>query len=1301
MRLSRIEVRNFKSIKERQVINLDQGLIVITGRNGSGKCLAPWTIVEQPYGPRTIESIFKEFSRNGLLILEEGAEYVIPYGESQVLSYSKYLNRTVEAPVSAIFRKNYQGLLLKIETSSGMILEATPGHRLLMVSGDNLRWVKASRLSEGTRIMVADKDKIFFDEVSRIIKVRWCGEVYDLYVEGLGSYVAGGGIVVHNSNLIDAIRFALGENNPRLLRTDRLSALVNDRAGKDAEAYVKITIDNSDLLIPGQDKVITVVRRMGRDGESTYYLNGRRAPKNVVEDTISSAGLSARGYNIIIQGEIARIADKNPVERRREIEQALGLAQYDEKKAEALINLQQADNNLRVAQARLQEIDRRMLQLERERNIFIRRRMIEKEIERIESMINSWEYHRILKKVNEISEELVKQVDLRSMLEAELAKKNAEKKDLMKRMEEILRENRLTTPDAASIKIEYELKDYERQLAGICEDIKEKRIEFNLTRDELSRLRRKMYKTERKILSLKDLRKEILRGGFSISSQISRFTEEKKRLQELARKKYEEEEKAANRLSLIKKEFEKALLEKEASEKMLQEFFTNYLSIKKKIMVLENRKMKGDVKRRRIIDRIKGIEMALAERKGILENITNMIKILTESLDALRLLFAKTSVMLSSRIRDGNMDKIIEIVKSVSKKKGLSIYGTLRENISYPKETARAIESIAGEWLDSILVKNSLEMLTLMNILRGRVFGFRVFISEGNFSRKEIPRELKGRGIHLMDIIKYPKTVEKHILKLFWNSILVKSVEDALAFVAKGFKAVTFNGEVFTSEGSLVIEDTETGIGNLMGILRGFSEKATELSAIIEYVNSYAKPVLSRRILEDEDLKRRLAESLNFIDLQTGELERRLTELTREYLKISEKLSQIFRANSTGRISSLKKEIATLERFARSRGKKRGKIQGMMRSIEKKISRLERENRIIGNRLREIDTILNSLNFKAEKLRILKEKLVEKKMEIRKELRRLLDQAKTLEARISEIRKSIDKSDESIVEGEQRELVTLMENVDKEIEKLNLEINRMKDVERRLLVEKEVNENKLQELRVRIQGQPVEVSEEKAGIIEKYLSILREEFGNVQEVNMLAVNQYEQELAFYRNALERINELEDERRSIQEFMDGIEKRKREAFLNGLNKINSYFSYFFNKITGGEGWLQPEDPDKPFESGLMVYVKFPGKEARIISGVSGGEKSVAALCLVFALQKLFPAAFYVFDEPDAHLDYVNVERMMDLLREVSRETQILIISLRDVVVSRADKVIGVYVKNGFSRFIEMPRGKTLEETAIVG
>ncbi|MCX8182836.1 MAG: AAA family ATPase [Crenarchaeota archaeon] len=1305
MHLTRIEISNFKSIGGRQVVNLSRGLTVLTGRNGSGKCVAPWTIIEQPWGGLAVESFFKKASSEGIRIKLADGEYVIPLEREPLISYYTLLGRSVEASVSAIFRKPYKGWMLKVETANGRKIEVTPEHRLMLADRKGAyKWVEASQLSEGMKIMVIDGGKASLDVLNRIVRNIWRGEVYDIYVENIGSYVTGDGLVVHNSNLIDAIRFALGENNPRLLRIDRLSSLVNDNAGKEAETYVKITIDNSDLTIPGQEKLITVSRRMGRDGESTYYLNGRRTSKNVVEETISSTGLSARGYNIIPQGEISRLADKNPVERRKEIEQALGLAQYDERKAEAISNLQQADNNLRVAQARLQEIDRRMLQLERERNILLRRRMLEKEVEKMQMIINSFEYWRLTRKLEEISRSLEENIALQNKLEAEIASRQAEKKSLIERMEELLETAASATPDAERIRLQYELKDFEKRLGEAFEKLERNRSELNTIKRELSKTRRKRSKRIRKTTRLaKDYRRMVEKHS-SINTRILCLLNEKKRLQEVEKQQEAVVSSMMNRLILINRDLDRLMLEEESSERMLREVITYYDNLKRKIGSLSIRRKRETVRKSRIIEKLADLDRVLAERRKMLDEIMNTVTILMGSLDSFRIIFAKASGIADYAIQDERRRRVLDLVKNVSEKKSLSIYGILRENLWFPRELSRAVESLAGDWMDAVLVKSTLDMLFLINFLGGKGIGIKVLTSEGEVNKKEIPLELSKRGKHVMDVVKYPKSIEKHVLKLFWNSIVVNTTEDALVFARRGFRAATINGEVFTVEGGLVRENIEEKIESIRRVVKSFSEKASELSRILETMNSHVRPVLNSKIVEAASIRSRLAEDLNTIDSRMEELGEQLDTLTSEYLEASRRLSQIFKKQDTGKKRLLEMERTRLKSLIAAREKNITRIRKRIKLIENELSMLEKKREFLKNRLVLIENIISNLHRKVAEYRNTEKTFSEKIAKIREDSREVLSLTRDLKAQIENLKGKMRGNIEVVSEGvedKRRNLVSTIRKLDEEIEVLNAEINRVKDIERKLLVDKEMNENRIQELKNRIPGQPLKVSEDKESLTEEYLNILRSELEKVQEVNMLAINQYEQEVYFYRNALERINELEEERRSIQEFMEDIERRKREAFLDGLNRINKYFSNFFNKMTGGDGWLQLEDPERPFEAGLTVYVRFPGKEARIISGVSGGEKSVAALCLIFAMQKLFPAAFYIFDEPDAHLDYVNIERMTELLKEVSKECQIIIVSLRDVVVSKADKVIGVYVKNGFSRFIEMPVEKALEETTVVG
>ena len=176
---------------------------------------------------------------------------------------------------------------------------------------------------------------------------------------------------------------------------------------------------------------------------------------------------------------------------------------------------------------------------------------------------------------------------------------------------------------------------------------------------------------------------------------------------------------------------------------------------------------------------------------------------------------------------------------------------------------------------------------------------------------------------------------------------------------------------------------------------------------------------------------------------------------------------------------------------------------------------------------------------------------------------------------------------------------------------------------------------------------------------------------------------------------DRRNQLEKERKVILDFIEDIERKKKEAFMKAYDQINESFSYFFEKLTGGgRGWLSLENPEAPFTGGLDIFVQFPGKVSRLVAGASGGEKSVVAVAFIFSIQSLSPTSFYIFDEVDAHLDPYNAERLADLLKEQSRKSQFIVITLRDVVIDRAEKLYGVYIQTGFSKIVSTKMMKVM-------
>ena len=166
--------------------------------------------------------------------------------------------------------------------------------------------------------------------------------------------------------------------------------------------------------------------------------------------------------------------------------------------------------------------------------------------------------------------------------------------------------------------------------------------------------------------------------------------------------------------------------------------------------------------------------------------------------------------------------------------------------------------------------------------------------------------------------------------------------------------------------------------------------------------------------------------------------------------------------------------------------------------------------------------------------------------------------------------------------------------------------------------------------------------------------------------------------------------MEDEKKSILQFIEEVEREKTEHLMNAYNQICENFSAIFTKLTGGgDGLLELQKPEDPFNGGVDLYIQFPGKPMRLASGASGGERSVAAIAYLLAIQRFLKAPFYLFDEIDAHLDDINTNRLSEVLRENAADSQFLMISLKDVMVHNADRVYGVFAQNGRSRVLALP------------
>jgi chromosome segregation protein len=208
--------------------------------------------------------------------------------------------------------------------------------------------------------------------------------------------------------------------------------------------------------------------------------------------------------------------------------------------------------------------------------------------------------------------------------------------------------------------------------------------------------------------------------------------------------------------------------------------------------------------------------------------------------------------------------------------------------------------------------------------------------------------------------------------------------------------------------------------------------------------------------------------------------------------------------------------------------------------------------------------------------------------------------------------------------------------------------------------------------------------------VERTLQRIRHEKRSLGMINQLAIQAYEEDSYNYKMLSVRINELEEEKGSILNFIEEVEREKTEHFMHAYNEICENFSSLFEKLTGGgDGRLELQKPESPFSGGVDLYIQFPGKPMRLAGGASGGERSVAAIAYLLAIQKFLKSPFYLFDEIDAHLDDLNTARLAEVLKENAMEAQFLMVSLKDIIVHNADKIYGVFAQQGRSRVVALP------------
>ncbi|MHA1580395.1 MAG: chromosome segregation protein SMC [Candidatus Freyarchaeota archaeon] len=1134
------------------------------------------------------------------------------------------------------------------------------------------------------------------------------------------------------SNLLDAIRFGLGMLSSKSLRVGAFSDLVftPSKGNKMTPAkYAKVGLyfDNSDRRFPIDANTVIIDRQVDRTGKGVYKLNGKTVSRTEIIDLLEIAGISPNGYNVVPQGEIFELIQMGSLERRKLFENIAGIASYDEKKEKAEKELEIAEQNLRENFAQISEVRKVVERLGREREAARKYQQLNEEIKSARAKLV---FHQLRTAEKELSE-------IRSKIESSTRQLNA-----LREREKELRKNLEETAERIEEIEKSILEDAGKRIGDLQFELTEKKGIYS--EKELS-LRYKEEELEKNSERLRNLKQEIV----EIERRIE---EEERNIIELERQEIEVEEqiktkqnildeineqittsdakfgKIRNRVREIHGEIDK-YISKSVSLKTTQEAFRKDIeyissSINSKKAVIEqteNLLRKAETERKRL-------EEMVEESRREVEDYTNQLEELQKQQDHFRREVEETEKLIRN-IRDEvvtikaiNEERkrllrgqaaVREILKLRDKGKIEGIYGTVSELGKTDLKYALALEVSAGNRANHIIVENDEVAAKCINFLKNGRIGRASFLPLNRIKPRDI-KIPKGDGVigPAIDLMVFDEKFRHAFEYVFGNVAIVKDLNVARKLDLQGVRKVTIEGDIvepggvmsgghYVGKPTMAFLETEK-LPQLEEQLSGLNAIRLELLGKLEKTsNTYLETRSKREEKEVEHGKH--SASLEHLLEQIKEKESEITKIEsdiQKQLKLKEEREKQY--------EKISQEIEKTDEKVRVLSEEE---QSLNRIIEKaEVSDLYTQSRRIEAEITSLKEKLSSIRVQIAQSKTkvsehLKPRIVERRKlaeELEREIQKASQEREKLKTEIEPLleqisklegeKKSLEESISALREEDTKlrhESVVLRNELDATLQKANvieLELGK-------LTVEREHLEASVQELSEEAKEFPeFELRDVMKVNVHELRELIRRkeaEKRSLEPVNMLAIQLYEEERTRYEEILRKREELIKERESIMEFIREVERDKRRSFLATFYSIERNFKRIFSRLSpGGEGRFILENQADPFLGGVDIEARPAGKDVKRIESMSGGEKSLTAIALILAIQQYQPAPFYVMDEIDAFLDDDNANRVADLIKDFSIESQFIVVSLRDITVTKADRVFGVVCHDGVSDIVSL-------------
>ena len=1150
------------------------------------------------------------------------------------------------------------------------------------------------------------------------------------------------------SNISDAVRWVLGEQSTKTLRGSKMEDVIFSGTDvRKAKGFAEVTLrlDNTDRSLNKDSDEVSVTRRYYRSGDSEYLVNGESARLRDVNELFMDTGLGRDGYSIVGQGKIADMVSPKASERRDMLEEAAGISHFRYRRGDAIKRLAQAEENLVRLRDILSELESRVGPLKAQSEKAQKFIVLAGERKNLE--IGIW--------LNTIDKTGEKMRDQEHKIEiAEASHKEAQ--DELSKIGEMIDKAADGTRDI-NIKLE-EIRNsasgFEEKLSDIDSQIKVAEnsiLHNNETIERINRDKAAENETEQNIDAAVSAAQECIQKAEEQIADATRQMDELSKQEETYRLSSSEfSDRAAalsGEISALSVRLADCRVTAETANSSIEEIRSRISAIDES---MGTRKDDYDALLKRKADaeaELKEIQDEIVSVKNAIDGYTLRFENRGKKADSVKLAIDEKQRELhkgQDRVRlledlEKNMEGYFGAVKAVMKESGRGalrgIYGPVSQLITVKDKYSAAIETALGAAVQNIVVDNETDAKRAMGFLKEHRAGRATFLPitaiKGRVLSEQGLDDQYGFVSIASDLVSYDNKYSEIIRWLLGRTAVAEDIDSAIAIAKKysyRFRIVTLDGQVINAGGSMTggsrvqnagILSRGNEIERLKGSLASMQKELDGMLSDYKLLSEDASAAKAELEGAEGDLLRAKEENIR----REGELKLASDKLSsvssgvKELLEEKETLEKRIESVSSG-AEAARSQIDELKETLENKEKELESITGDSKTLQK--NREEVASKAAEIRLR-IVSLQKDVEANTDEITRLKnrktghlDRLSELDGEIR-EIEEKNDELRALTERLSADEKAL-KANHGDAQNQINELISQRDELEKQANDLRLH-ERAKSEERerlsgdiaRLEERKIAMRNEYDNLTSKLydeyqltrrEAAALEIEIDDYSLAAKRLAELKSQIRALGSVNVSAIEEYKEVSERYEFLSGQISDVETSRAELNKMIDDLTGKMAEQFREQFNRINSCFGQTFIELFGGgKAELRLEDERDVLGSDIEIKVQPPGKNVQNINLLSGGEKGLSAIALLFAILKVTPAPFCIFDEVEAALDDVNVSRYAQYVRRMTKNTQFILITHRRGTMEEADVLYGVTMQEkGVSKLLEL---KTAEMAKKLG